>query len=136
MLFRSGHGSIRVAQKQLVSMLLCTNQSVLVTLPSVPSSVRLRGDENLQEVSKCFDLSELVRDCNCPLNMPKAPTPKRLADHGLILRDYQQASLQWMLDKERNTTGMGFAGELWSRMRFLDGSGDFFFCELTDQEYF
>jgi len=63
--------------------------------------------------------------------MPKAETPKRLADHGLVLRDYQQVSLQWMLDKERNATGMGFAGELWSRMQFLDGSGEFFFCETT-----
>jgi hypothetical protein len=82
-------------------------------------------------VAKCFDLSELVRDCNCPLNMPKAQTPKQLADNGLVLRDYQQASLQWMLDKENNPTGMGLGGELWHRMQFLDGTGDFYYCEVT-----
>jgi hypothetical protein len=129
------NASIRSAQRRLVAMLLrdTRNQALVVSQPTVPSSVQLRGtsEENMGAVAKCFDLSELVRDCNCPLNMPKAPTPKQLADNGLVLRDYQQASLQWMLDKENNPTGMGLGGELWYRMQFLDGTGDFYYCEIT-----
>lgn len=127
----SGYGSMRAAQKHLIGMLLNSNQSIVITRPSVPSSVHIRDEENVQRYAKCFDLSELVRDCNYPLNMPKSPTPKCLADNGLVLRDYQQASLQWMIDKEQNLSGMGFAGELWSRIQFLDGSDDYFYCELT-----
>ena len=127
----SGHSSMRAAQKHLIGMLLHSNQSIVITRPSVPSSVHIRDEENVQQYAKCFDLSELVRDCNYPLNMPKSPTPECLANNGLVLREYQQASLQWMIDKEQNLTGMGFAGELWSRMQFLDGSDDYFYCELT-----
>ena len=135
----SGQSSMRAAQKNLMGMLEYFNRSILITSPSVPSSVHLRGggggggveENNAQQMTKCFDLSELVRDCNYPLHMPQAPTPQCLADNGLVLREYQQASLQWMIDKEENGTGMGFAGELWSRMQLLDGSDDYFYCDLT-----
>jgi len=130
--------STRTAQRDLMAMLRrdSRNNSYQVTQPSVPSSVSLRGtnEETLGEVIKCFDLSELVRDCHYPIqDQPAAETPKLLADNGLVLRDYQKTSLQWLLDKERNPTGMGSSGELWSRMRGLCGSGDssYFYCELT-----
>ena len=62
-----------------------------------------------------------------------SPTPLRLAQHGFELRSYQKTSLQWLIDKERNPSGMGTAGELWFRMRGRNGSGNqtFFYCELT-----
>ena len=42
-------------------------------------------------------------------------------------------SLQWLLDKESNPTGIGSAGELWSRRRGLTRSSEqgFFYCDLT-----
>lgn len=129
--------SMRNAQRHLITMLLrdTRNQSMQVSKPGLPTSVKLReaNQEHPDAISKCFDLSELVRDCNYPIqNQPSAPTPKRLADNGLVLRDYQQASLQWLIDKENNPTGLGSGGELWSRMRSLDVSGrEFFYCELT-----
>jgi len=128
--------SIRKAQRHLISMLLRDprNESLQTSRTVVPASVELRGSsqEHLSAISKCFDLSELVRDCNYPIqNKPIAPTPKRLGDKGLVLRDYQQASLQWMIDKENDQTGLGFGGELWSRMRSLDDKSEFFYCELT-----
>ena len=131
--------SVRSAQKDLIAMLLRDprNSSVQVSAPSVPSSVCLRGsgtDEMLGQMTKCFDLSELVRDCNYPIqDQPLLETPKRLADNGLELRNYQKTSLKWLVDKETNPTGMGSSGELWHRMRGLGGNGqqDFFFCDLT-----
>jgi SNF2 family DNA or RNA helicase len=56
-----------------------------------------------------------------------------MAAKGLELRDYQQTSLRWLLDKEKDSSGLGLAGELWHRLRFLDPStcSDFFYCELT-----
>lgn len=128
--------SIRKAQRHLISMLLRDprNESLQTSRTVVPASVELRGlsQEHMSTISKCFDLSELVRDCNYPIqNKPIAPTPKRLGDKGLVLRNYQQASLQWMIDKENDQTGLGFGGELWSRMRSLDDKGEFFYCELT-----
>ena len=114
------------------------NECLQVTKPVVPASVARRGTTEealtLSEVVKCFDLSELVRDCHYPVQgQPAAETPKRLADNGLVLRDYQKSSLQWLLDKERNVSGMGSAGELWSRMRGLGAGGEasYFYCELT-----
>lgn len=130
--------SLRTAQKDLMNMLHRDprNKSLEVSRPVIPASVSLRGtsEENLSDVVKCFDLSELVRDCHYPIqNQPLAETPKRLADNGLVLRDYQKTSLQWLLDKESNPTGMGSSGELWSRMRGYGESKDssFFYCELT-----
>ncbi|KAL7534170.1 hypothetical protein ACHAXR_005696, partial [Thalassiosira sp. AJA248-18] len=132
--------STRTAQRDLMAMLRRDprNSSLQVSEPVIPSSVSLRGtsEEILGDITKCFDLSELVRDCHYPIqNQPAAETPKRLADNGLVLRDYQKTSLQWLLDKERNPTGMGSSGELWSRMRGITrGSSDtnsYFYCELT-----
>ena len=125
----------RDAQKRLMMMLLVDPRnsacSVVVSRPSIPNSVKLRGEDNEREdASKCFDLSELVRDCNCDLDMPRAPTPARLAENGLTLRDYQQASLQWMLDKENERESIGLAGELWSQMQTIDGE-TYYFCDLT-----
>ena len=131
--------SVRSAQKDLIAMLLrdpC-NSSLQVSAPSLPSSVCLRGsgtDEMLGQMSKCFDLSELVRDCNYPIqDQPFLDTPKRLADNGLELRNYQKTSLKWLVDKETNPTGMGSSGELWHRMRGFGGNDQhgFFFCDLT-----
>jgi len=128
--------SMRKAQRHLISMLLRDprNESLQTSQPIVPASVELRGSsqDSVHTISKYFDLSELVRDCNYPIvNKPRAPTPKILAAKGLVLRDYQQASLQWMIDKENSTTELGFAGEIWSRMRSLDGKCEFFYCQLT-----
>ena len=131
--------SVRTAQRDLMAMLLRDprNQAMQISKPSIPSSVALRGtsEETLSDIIKCFDLSELVRDCHYPIsNQPQADTPKRLADHGLILRDYQKTSLQWLLDKEDNPTGIGSNGELWAMMRGRSASGGdkrFFYCELT-----
>jgi hypothetical protein len=123
---------VRDAQRRLFTLLSSNNdnKAMLVTRPSIPPTVKLRsGDTN----SSCFDLSELVRDCNVDLDLPKEPTPPSMASHGLELRDYQQSSLRWMLDKEKETTGLGLAGELWHRLRFQDPTvaDDYFFCELT-----
>ena len=131
--------SVRSAQRDLITMLLRDprNSSLLVSAPSVPSSVCLRGsgtDETLSQMTKCFDLSELVRDCNYPIeNQPLLETPKRLADNGLELRNYQKTSLKWLVDKETNPSGMGSSGELWYRMRGFGGNENqgFFFCDLT-----
>ena len=129
--------STRTAQRYLISILHRDprNKALQVSRPVIPSSVSLRGtsDEPLSDVTKCFDLSELVRDCHYPIqNMPVAETPKKLADNGLVLRDYQKTSLQWLIDKENNPTGMGSSGELWTRMRGLsDEENSFFYCELT-----
>lgn len=110
---------------------LSINQGVLVSTPTLPSSIKLRGtDRNDLSASKCYDLSELVRDCNCDLDLPQAETPSSLAEHGLKLRDYQKSSLQFMLDKEKEVQGLGLAEELWSRMYTLDG-GSYYYCELT-----
>ena len=131
--------SVRSAQKDLIAMLRRDprNSSLLVSAPKTPSSVCLRGsgtDEMLGQMTKCFDLSELVRDCNYPIqDQPLLETPKRLADNGLELRNYQKTSLKWLVDKETNPTGMGSSGELWHRMRGFGGNDqhEFFFCDLT-----
>jgi len=133
--------SVRSAQRDLIAMLLRDprNSSLQVSSPSVPSSVCLRGsgtEEVLSQMTKCFDLSELVRDCDYPIqDQPLLETPKRLAENGLELRNYQKTSLKWLVDKETNPTGMGSSGELWHRMRGFDSNRndqrDFFFCDLT-----
>lgn len=131
---------LRKAQRRLMALLLADrrNASVVISLAKVPSSVKLRGttdDDNNddEDASRCFDLSRLVHDCNCDLNLPKAATPARLADHGLELHTHQMASLRFMLDKEAESSsfGMGLAGELWSRLYFFDGRGTYYYCELT-----
>jgi hypothetical protein len=130
--------STRSAQRDLISLLHrdARNRAFTVSQPVIPTSVVLRGtsEETLSDIVKCFDLSELVRDCHYPIqNQPLAETPKRLAENGLVLRDYQRASLQWLIDKECNLTGMGSSGELWSRRRGLGGGdgGVYYYCELT-----
>ena len=135
-----GPTSTRTAQRELMAMLRRDprNACLQVTAPVVPTSVAPRGHASetmpLSDIVKCFDLSELVRDCHYPIQgQPAADPPRRLADHGLVLRDYQKSSLQWLLDKERNDTGMGSAGELWSRRRGFraDDEAPYFYCELT-----
>jgi len=133
-LILSTNTGTRSAQRDLMAMLSrdSRNNAFQVSRPSVPSSVVLRPntEERLADVTKKFDLSELVRDCHYPIsNQPSADTPKLLADNGLILRDYQKTSLQWLLDKENNPTGIGSSGELWSHRR--SGDKSFFYCELT-----
>ena len=100
----------RDAQRRLFSLLLQNdaNRGLVVSEPHCPPSVRLRDSS----ASRCFDLSELVRDCNCDLDLAREPTPPSMEENGLKLREYQQSSLRWMLDKERETTGLGNAGEL------------------------
>ena len=110
--------SMRTSQRDLMSMLLHEerNKSLQVSAPSIPNSVAVRGtsdsDEWLCDTIKCIGLGDLVYDCHYPVtNMPSAP-----AQHGLELRSYQKTSLQWLIDKETNPSGMGTAGELWFRM--------------------
>lgn len=109
------------------------NSAFVVSEPVIPSSIVLQGttDETLSDIVKCFDLSELVRDCHYPNQDQPLADPKRLSENGLVLRDYQKASLQWLIDKECNPTGIGSSGELWSRMRGLDIDDGYFYYELT-----
>ena len=130
--------STRTAQRDLISLLRrdARNGAFEVSRPVIPSSVALRGtsEETLSELVKCFDLSELVRDCHYPIqDRPLAETPTRLAESGLVLRNYQRTSLRWLIDKESNPTGIGSSGEIWSRMTGLGGGDDetYFYCELT-----
>ena len=128
--------SMRAAQRDLMAMLFRDprNQACIVSKPSIPSSVVVRGTSNdrLGDLNKFFDLGELVRDCNYPVDkMPAAETPKRLADNGLVLRNYQKTTLKWLIDKERNISGIGSSGQLWSRMRGLNCDQSFYFCEVT-----
>lgn len=126
-----GQNGVRDAQRHLFKLLMSNNanQAMVVTRPMVPPTVRVRNNDNS---ARCFDLAELVRDCNVDLDLPREPTPTQLATKGLELRDYQQTSLRWILDKEKETTGLGLAGELWHRLRFLEQvNDDFFYCELT-----
>ena len=127
------NNGVRDAQRSLFALLSSNdfNKEIIATRPSIPPTVKLRHNDN--NVTRCFDLAELVRDCNVDLDLPKEPTPTFLAANGLELRDYQQSSLRWMLDKEKETTGLGLAGDLWHRLRFLDSSApvDFFYCDLT-----
>lgn len=125
---------VREAQGRLFNMLVQNsnnlNAGVVVRPMSLPDSVRLRTARN----SSCFDLSELVRDCDVPVDaIAPEPTPKVLEENGLILHGFQQCSLRWLLDKEREEVGMGLAGELWHRMRFIDPRDDtgYYFCDLT-----
>ena len=86
----------------------------------------------MSNIVKCFDLSELVRDCHFPIqDQPLVETPKRLSENGLVLRNYQKALLQWLNDKEFNLTGLGSRGELWARMRGLEVDDGYFYCDLT-----
>ena len=130
--------STRTAQRDLISLLRrdARNGAFEVSRPVIPSSVALRGtsEETLSDLVKCFDLSELVRDCHYPIqDRPLAETPTRLAESGLVLRNYQRTSLRWLIDKESNPTGIGSSGEIWSRMTGLGGGDDeaYFYCELT-----
>ena len=132
--------SVRNAQRELISILLRDprNAYIQVSKPVVPNSVSTRGmgGEDESAVRKCFDLSELVRDCNYPIeNQPAVETPKALADLGLELRDYQKCSLKWMIDKEQNPSGLGSAGEIWSCFRTLDADSStrsyYYYCNLT-----
>jgi hypothetical protein len=119
---------VRSAQRRLFQLLIEHNKDMLVSSPSLPPTVKVRTVPD----TRCFDLSELVRDCDVDLDLPREPTPAVLAAKGLQLRDYQESSLRWMLDKETENVGLGLAGELWHRLRFLDaGSGEFFYCDLT-----
>ncbi len=120
---------VRGAQRRLFQMLTFFNPWSIVRRASIPSSVRVRSNEN----TKCFDLSELVKDCDVDLDLlPREPTPSKLQAGGLVLRDYQQSSLRWMLDKENEESSLGIAGELWHRMQFLDQTPrDYYVCELT-----
>jgi hypothetical protein len=112
----------------LFRLLMEHNKDMLVSSPSLPPTVKVRTVPD----TRCFDLSELVRDCDVDLDLPREPTPAVLAAKGLQLRDYQESSLRWMLDKETESVGLGLAGELWHRLRFLGaGSGEFFYCDLT-----
>jgi hypothetical protein len=126
----------RSAQLHLMEMLQSDqrNTATVISRPRIPSSGRVRGEEgpskDFSNFSKCFDLSELVRNCACDLDLPKAETPPRLAQHGLRLRDYQKSSLQFMLDKEKDTSGLGFAGQLWSRQLTFDGQ-QYYYCRMT-----
>lgn len=126
---------VRDAQRRLFQLLSShdNNKAMIVTRPSIPPTVKLRSDDEIENATRCFDLSELVRDCNVDLDLPKEPTPASMEANGLELRDYQQSSLRWMLDKEKERTGLGLAGELWHRLRFLDpiASEQYFYCELT-----
>lgn len=79
--------------------------------------------------------NHFLSQCKYPIqDKPSAQTPKLLADNGLVLRDYQKTSLQWLLDKEQNPTGLGVAGEMWTHMRGREASGgdtSYFYSELT-----
>ena len=123
------HG-IREAQRKLFQMLTKheSNSGLIVTQPSLPSTVRLR-ETDVADHAQYFDLSNLARDTNVDLDLPQEPTPAVLKN--VELRDYQKSSLRWLLDKEREDEGMGAAGELWHRLRFMDTDEDYFFCELT-----
>ena len=130
--------STRTAQRDLMAMLQRDprNSTLHLSPAAIPSSVSLRGTnrETLGDVVKCFDLSELVRDCHYPIqNQPKTETPQRLADNGLELRDYQKTSLQWLLDKENNPSGIGSHGELWARKRGVSGGSSvgYYYSHLT-----
>ena len=122
---------VREAQRLLLNLLLQNSDNAALTVRSmsIPNSVRLRTNRK----PSCFDLSELVRDCDVDLDLPQEPTPAELANNGLQLRSYQRSSLRWMLDKEQEESELGLAGEIWHRLRFLDDSRtDFYFCDLTN----
>ena len=124
---------VRDAQRVLFRLLSSStaNEGFILACPCIPSTVRPRdGVPPL----RCFDLSELVHDCNLDLNLlPREPTPLCMKEKGRQLRDYQEASLRWMLDKEKETD-LGIAGEFWHRLLFLDPNADqrcYFYCDLT-----
>ena len=121
-----------------------SNQDLVVSSPLCPPSVKPRCTKQCSNIAndetsaspatKYFELCELVQDCNNDLDVPREPTPTTMLSRGLTLYDYQQCSLRWMLDKEREATGLGLAGQLWHRLRFLDPNPpqrDFFYCDLT-----
>ena len=104
---------VRTAQRKLFALLLAhpDANALSVSRPSVPSTVRVRGstgnelqatdNDETNTPSPLFGLPALVRDCNVDLDLPQEPTPPVMARHGRELRDYQRASLRWLLDKER-----------------------------------
>ena len=131
---------LRFSQRALMRLLLAnstTSSKAVISRARTPASVRVRGVEGEPAASSAlYELSELVRDCNSDLNIQLEPTPPKMSRCGLELRSYQKASLRWLLDKESpgaGDSGMGFAGELWDRMRFFGSAQaiDYFYCELT-----
>jgi len=130
---------LRKSQRVLMRLLLAdfANIKAVVSRAKTPPSVRARGVEGEPAAkSALYELSELVRDCNSQLDITMEPTPPKMSQCGLELRSYQKASLRWLLDKETSDagqSGMGFAGELWDRMRFFGNAHaiDYFYCELT-----
>ena len=111
---------LRVAQRRLFELLLThsANGHMVVSRPHTPPTVRPRTNSVGNSHLRCFDISELVHDCNMDLDIPKEPTPESLVANGLELHDFQQAALRWMLDKENEPTGLGTAGEFWWRLRY------------------
>ena len=81
----------------------------MVSQVKIPSSVVLKEEnsDDPKSSNKLFDLTELVRDCNRDLDLPKEPTPASMVGEGLQLHAYQQASLRWMIDKEKESSDMG-----------------------------
>ena len=131
---------LRSSQRALMRLLLAdstTSSKAVVSRAKTPASVRVRGVEGEPAASSAlYELSELVRDCNSDLDIKMEPTPPKMSRCGLELRSYQKASLRWLLDKEKpdaGNSGMGFAGELWDRLRFFGSAQatDYFYCELT-----
>ncbi|CAB9512612.1 regulator of chromatin subfamily A member 3-like 1 [Seminavis robusta] len=131
--------NVRDAQRRLFQLLVSggerENQHIVVSSPSIPPTVRPRDTDASH--SKCFDLTELVRDCNLSLDLPLEPTPESMVNNGLKLHPYQEQSLRWLLDKEQEISSLGLAGEFWHRLRFLDPIAPpqsdhmYFYCELT-----
>jgi PHD-finger len=117
------------------------NKHLVLSYPPCPATVETKCTRTTTDdhrMSKLFELVELVQDCNVSLDLPKEPTPASMVANGCNLHGYQQSSLRWMLDKEKEATGLGLAGELWHRLRFLEHNchsdntpKDFFYCELT-----
>ena len=79
------NNGVRDAQRRLFALLSshASNKAMVVTPPSIPPTVKLRSDD--ENSTRCFDLSELVRDCNVDLDLPKEPTPTSMAENGLEL---------------------------------------------------
>lgn len=111
---------LRVAQRRLFELLRIhsANGRMVVSRPHTPPTVRPRTNSVDDSQMRCFDISELVHDCNMDLDIPKEPTPESMVANGLVLHDFQQAALRWMLDKENEPTGLGTAGEFWWRLRY------------------
>ena len=115
-----GSNGLRVAQRKLFDLLLAhsANGHMVVSRPHTPPTVRSRTNGVDNSHLRYFEISELVQDCNMDLDIPKEPTPESMVANGLVLYDFQQAALRWMLDKENEPTGLGTAGEFWWRLRY------------------